>query len=155
MKRSYFKPKPRKPLKRTKLRVKGTSTTTQLRDEVQSYLRAIAIKRDKTCVMSKYPETGKCGGYRKDGELILQFDHLNSRTHASSFSDPRLGILVCQRHHIYYKRQYPFEYERCAIDEIGKKRAELLYKVRADKKAYKVDLKLALVGLKQELKSYE
>lgn len=150
--KSGFKQKPTTPMRRARLRVKGHSETADLRDQAQGLLRAIAIQRDKKCVLSNYPETGKCGPHKKNGELILQYDHLNSRVHARSFSDSRLGILVCQRHHIFYKRQYPFEYERCAIDAIGKERAKLLYRVREDRTAYKTDLKLEVLALEKELK---
>lgn len=138
-------------LRRGKLRLRGTSDASVLKERVQELLRAIGLIRDGGCVFRKYPETGDCGGYRKDGELIYQFDHLNSRVHAISFSDSRLGVIACLRHHFYYKKQYPAEYERCAIDNIGPKRAALLYAVRADRSPHKVDLKLAEIALKAEL----
>ena len=155
MKRTGFKFKPRKPLKRTRIRVVGHSDTADQKREIQALLRQITILRDKGCVMRHHPETGKCGGYTKNGELILQFDHLNSRVHAISFSDPRLGICVCQRHHIHFKPQYPFEYERTAIAEIGPERARLLSRVREDRTPHKADLKLEAIVLRQELRKME
>lgn len=154
MKRTAFKRKSNT-LKRTKLRMRGISETSVLKDEIQATLREIAIIRDGGCVFRKFPQTGACGGYAKNGNLILQFDHLNSRVHASSFSDPRLGICACKRHHIFYKPQYPAEYEKCAVQAIGKERAELLYKVRADRSPHKVDLKLELICLRKELELYK
>ena len=152
MKKSGFKKRITKPMKRCKLRVKGHSETAELRDEVQRLLREIALVRDGGCVLRHYPETGACGCRRKDGELIQQFDHLNSRVHSNSFSDPRLGVIVCKRHHFYFKKQYPALYEKCVRDQIGEKRCKLLDAVRADRKSHKVDLVLAIVGLNQELK---
>ena len=143
MKRTLFKRKPHK------LAFKHSSPSNDIKDEIQGLLRSIAIIRDGGCVLRDYPQTGKCGGYTKDGNLILQYDHLNSRTHSISFADERLGVLVCKRHHIFYKPQYPFEYERCVIDAIGKERADLLYKVRQDRRAYKMDWKLELLRLRQ------
>lgn len=140
-------------MKRTKLRMRGVSETSVLKEQIQSILREIAIIRDGGCVFGKFPTTGACGGYDKNGRLILQFDHMNSRVHAASFSDSRLGVCACKRHHIFYKPQYPMEYERCAVEAMGKERTELLYKVRADRKPRKVDLKLELVALRQELKT--
>ena len=116
MKRTLFKRKTHK------LAFKHSSPSNDIKDEIQGLLRSIAIIRDGGCVLRDYPQTGKCGGYTKDGNLILQYDHLNSRTHSISFADERLGVLVCKRHHIFYKPQYPFEYERCVIDAIGKER---------------------------------
>lgn len=142
-------------LKRTKLRVVGHSTTAEIKREIQALLRQISIYRDGGCVFRNYPESGACGCRRKDGELILQFDHLHSRTHAISFSDSRLGICVCKRHHFYFKKQYPALYEKIAREVIGKKRCKLLDAVREDRRPYKVDLKLEKLALEQELKKYE
>ena len=141
-------------MKRTPLKRKSKNPTAVAKDEIQGLLRAIAIKRDGGCVMRNYPETGLCGGHRTDGEIILQFDHLNTRARNISYGDVRLGICVCKRHHLYYKKQHPFEYERCAIGAIGKKRAELLYRVRADRKMYSMGLwewQKIIIGLKREL----
>lgn len=147
-------PKPLKTPKkasRSRLRVAGVSDNAKLKQLIQKALREGALIRDKGCVMRDFYEAGKCGGYRKDGELIYQFDHLNSRTHAISFGDIRLGIIVCLRHHFYYKKQYPAQYEYFARKNIGEKRCKLLDKVRADKTPYKVDLKLELIALTQEV----
>lgn len=138
-------------LKASRLRLKGVSDSSKAKERIQALLRSIGLLRDGGCIFRHYPETGECGGYKKDGSLILQFDHLNSRVHAISFSDSRLGVIACLRHHFYYKKQYPFEYERCAINNIGKKRADLLYLVRADRSPHKVDLKLAELALEKEL----
>ena len=143
------------PLKRSRLRVVGQSTTAELKREIQALLRLIGIARDGGCVFRDYPESGECGGYRNDGELILQFDHLHSRVHANSFSDSRLGIIACKRHHIFWKKQYPAEYEKIARQAIGKERGKILDRVREDHSPHKMDLKLEIVALKQELKTYE
>ena len=152
MKRTGFKLKPRKPLKRTRIRVAGKSTTSELKAEIQALLRQIVILRDGGCWLRHSPESGACGGYRKDGELILQAEHLHTRANASSFSDSRLVVCICQRHHIYWKPQHSARYNALAEDYIGKKRAELWKRVREDYSPHKVDLKLALLALKQELK---
>lgn len=122
--------------RRKSLRKKSASPTAECKDRIQALLREIAIIRDGGCVFRNYPESGDCGGYRKDGELILQFDHLNTRARNISFGDARLGVCVCLRHHFYYKKQFPFEYERIAIEVIGEKRATLLHRVREDRKSY-------------------
>ncbi len=133
MKRTPFKRKLTKPLKR----------------------RAIGLLRDGGCIFREDSEAGDCGGYRLDGELILQFDHLNSRTHGISFADSRLGVIACKRHHIFWKRQEPDIYMRLARKHIGAKRSALLDAVQADRRPYKLDLKLAIVGLKEELRKLE
>lgn len=146
--------------RKTKLRIVGQSTTTELKAEIQATLRSIVIKRDGGCFLRHYrdkiqPQYRLCGGYRNDGELILQAEHLHSRSNANSFSDSRLVVCCCQRHHIYYKKQYPAEYNAMARDFIGKDRADLWDRVQADRSPHKVDLKIELLALKQELKTYQ
>ncbi len=150
--------KPYKPLRRTKIRVKGVSTTAENKDVVQGLLRQIVIIRDGGCFLRNYtneitPQYRECGGYRKDGELILQAEHLHTRSNASSFADSRLVVCCCQRHHIYYKAQHSDEYNSLAKKFIGKERAALWERVKNDHKPHKQDLKLDLLALKQELKT--
>ena len=142
-------------MKRPFLRRKSKSEVSLTKDEIQRLLREIRKILDGGCVLRDSPESGACGGYRADGELILQYDHLHSRTHAVSFSDYRLGVIVCKRHHLFWKRQYPAEYERLIRGIIGKERCELLDKVREDYKPHKVDLKLEVVALSAELKKLQ
>lgn len=152
MKKTPFKRKITKPLKRTRLRVVGKSDTATLKKEIQAVLREIVIKRDGGCILRDYPETGKCGGYRNDGKLILQAEHLNSRSHTSTFADPRNVVCLCQRHHIYWKPQNSKRYWEIVEEQIGATRWEWLQRAMQDRRAYKVDLKLELLALKQELK---
>lgn len=150
---------PLKARKRT-LRIAGTSTSSELKREIQAILREIVIKRDGGCFLRHYrnkiqPQYVNCGSYRNDGQLILQAEHLHSRANANSFSDSRLVVCCCQRHHIYYKAQYGDEYYRIVKKHIGPQRTKLLEKVQADHSPHKVDLKLELLALKQELKKLE
>lgn len=160
LKRTPFTVKAFKPLRRTRLRVAGTSSTSELKREAQSILRAIVISRDKGCILRNYenelnPQYRECGGYRKDGEMILQAEHLHTRSNASSFADTRLVICLCQRHHIYYKPQHSDEYYRIVRKHIGKERSDLLDRVQQDRSPHKQDLRLDILALKQELKKYE
>jgi hypothetical protein len=157
LKRTAWKKKLTKPMKRTKLRVVGHSETSDLKIDIQALLRAIVIARDGGCIFRHYqneiePQYVSCGGFRKDGELILQAEHLHSRSNANSFSDSRLVICVCMRHHIYYKPQYSDEYYRIAKKHIGKTRSALLERVQQDRTAHKVDLKIEKIALEQELR---
>ena len=147
-------------MKRTKLRVKGTSTTAQLKDDIQATLREIVILRDGGCWLRNYkervtPQYRECGGWRKDGGLILQAEHLHSRSNANSFSDSRLVVCCCQRHHIYYKPQFSDEYNALAREFIGEENARLWDRVRDDRSPHKQDLQLELLVLKQELKKLQ
>lgn len=150
---ALFGSKPRKSLKRGRLRMRGVNDTSVLREKVQSALRDVVIKRDGGCVLRDYRETGVCGGWRGDGKLILQAEHLNSRTHAISFADSRLAVCLCQRHHIYWKPQNSARYWEIIEEIIGPKRWELFQKVKADRTSHKIDLNIELIALKQEYKS--
>ncbi len=154
LKRTPFVVKPEnfKPMRRTKIRVKGHSTTTELKDDIQALVRRLALHRDKGCVLAGHPETGACGGFRKDGKLILQFDHLNSRSHAISFAEVLLGVILCQHHHINWKKQNPTQFTRIIRELIGPARCNLLDRVQQDYKAYKADWKLVKVVLEQEVR---
>lgn len=136
-------------MKKTRLRRTGKSETALLKQAIQAELRRIVIARDGGCWLRHYPEAGACGKYRKDGQLILQAEHLETRAHAISFSDPRLVVCICQRHHIYWKPQHSKRYNKLAADFIGPERAALWQRVSEDHRAYKVDLKLELIALRQ------
>lgn len=155
MKRAYFKTKPRKPLKRTRLHLKGHSTTTQIKDQIQAILREIVIKRDGGCILREYPETGECGGYTKEGKLILQAEHLHTRGNSASFACLDLVVCLCKRHHIYWKLQHSSEYYEIVKKQIGKERSALLKAVQEDRKAHKIDWNLQLCGLQMLLKDYQ
>ncbi len=79
---------------RTPLKTKGDSEVAEVKKRVQALLRAIVIITDGGCVLRHYTEAGACGGYRKDGELILQAEHLITRKNSISFGD--LRNIVCR-----------------------------------------------------------
>lgn len=146
--------------RKTGIKVVGTSTTAELKKEIQSTLRKLVILRDGGCLLRHAsnkitPRYKECGGYTSRGALVLQAEHLHTRSNMASFADPRLVICICSRHHIFYKPQHSDEYYQIVKELIGKERAELLKKVQEDHKPHKVDLKLALIALKQELKELE
>lgn len=136
------------------MRKRAKTPVNECKDRIQELCRQIAIRRDGGCVFRDYPEAGRCGGYANDGHLILQYDHLNSRAHSISYGDTRFGICVCERHHIFWKRQYPAQYETIAKKVIGEKRAKLLDAVRADGKAHRMtewDWAKVEIALQKEL----
>lgn len=151
MKRSYFKRKTTVPMKRTKLRVKGVSTTTQIKDEIQAKLREGVIKRDGGCILRHYKEAGNCGGRRNDGELILQAEHLVTRSKTATFGDLKNCVCLCKYHHLFFKKQHSSLYWDLVRKHIGEERYAWFQRARDDSRTYKVDLKLTLIGLKQEV----
>ncbi len=140
MKKTGFKNKPRKPLKqsgfqqakfgarsglrRTKIRIVGASTTTELKREIQAILNAIVKLRDGGCILRTHADiAGACGSRAtKDGHMILQAEHLITRSNAASFADTRLVVCLCERHHIFWKPQHSDEYNTLVRKIIGKQR---------------------------------
>lgn len=161
MKRSYFKRKSvystklHPGLKKTRLKYRGTSDTSVLKEKIQATLRKIVIIRDRGCWLRNYTEAGACGGYTNAGELILQAEHLHTRSNASSFSDSRLVLCCCKRHHIFWKPQHSDLYNYLARKFIGEARSTLWDAVMTDRLSHKADLKLELMALEQELKKLE
>lgn len=153
LKRTPFKPGEWKPLKRTKLRVVGHSTTAELKQEIQDTLRALGLLRDGGCVLRHYSEAGACGGRRKsDDALILQAEHLVTRENSLSFADMRNIVILCRNHHIFFKKEHGMMYWNIIRDHIGDERWKWIERVQADRTPHKMDLKLELLALKQDLK---
>ena len=69
------------------LRKKSKNPASQAKERIQALLRLLAIARDNGWVLRHYPEAEACGGYRNDGELILQAEHLNDRKYSVSFAE--------------------------------------------------------------------
>lgn len=142
-----------KPLKR-----KSRSELAKCKDRIQSLLRQICILRDGGCVLRNYPEAGQCGGYRDDGELILQAEHLITRERNISYGDMRNIVCLCKYHHGYWKPQHSRLYWDLIRKVIGEKRWEWLKRVEADKKSYTFGIwewNKIEIWLKKELSTYE
>ena len=136
---------------KTRLRKLGKSDVSKCKRRIQMLLRAIALLTYKDCVLSKYPETGACSG-------PFQAEHLNTRARNISFGDMRNIVLLCQRHHIFWKPQNSRLYWELIRKVIGEKRWEWLKRIEADRKTYTYGIyewgKIEM-ALKQELKKYE
>ena len=146
--------KPRKPL-----RLKGVSTSAQIKDRIQALVRAIVIKRDGGCILRNIPQlVGPCNGYNKDGNLILQADHLITRGNSATFADTRLIVCLCKGHHGGYKKWNKERYDVLVRDIIGPVRSKLWDDcLRSSYKATHMtssDWKLAEVALEQEKMEY-
>ena len=118
-------------------------------------MNAIVRVRDGGCILRHYGKTGKCGGFRKDGGLILQAEHLHTRANAASYSDSRLVVCLCKYHHIFWKPQYSSEYWQIVERHIGMDRTALLHRVQEDDRPHKMDWKMEELALKQELKELQ
>jgi hypothetical protein len=144
-------------VKRTPLAKKGTSDTALIKDEIQNYIRAIVIKRDGGCIVGN--NWGKfdvpaCNGYRDDGELILQADHLITRANSATYADTRLIVYVCKGHH-GWKKWNEARYNEIVRLILSPERVALWDRCHAARyiptRMYASDWKKELAALKQEL----
>ena len=142
--------------RRSPLKTKSTSETALIKEDIQAYLRQIVIHRDGGCFLRHYPEAGACGSRpTKDGHLILQAEHLHTRSNAASYADSRLVVCICERHHIHWKPQHSSEYNQLARDFIGPERAALWDKIEKERfRPHKMNWVLEKLALAQELKQY-
>src|SRR5690349_21322602 len=92
MKRSYIERKTGLH-RNAKLCAVSDDDSPEVKRRIQVLLRDIAIAQDGGCVLRFYPEADNCGGYRKDGQLILQAEHLVTRKNSVSYADMR--NIVC------------------------------------------------------------
>jgi len=157
-------------MKRGKLRIKGVSSTADLKDEIQSTARQIVIIRDGGCILRNY--TGlqttpfgnvivpPCNGYRKDGEMILQADHLLTRSNTATYADTRLIVCVCKGHHGWKSvgsNLRKDQYDAVVKTILPKQRVDLWERCERERwqtrSGPKTDLKLELLALKQQLQN--
>lgn len=140
------------------------SETSKTKSRIQDLIRKIAIIRDGGCVLAPYQgqETiPYCNGYRSDGELVLQFDHLNSRAFNVSFADVRLGVTLCKGHHgwKHFTDRNTKQYNELIKSEvIEPERVKLWELVEADRKIYPMsshDWMKVEIGLKNDLEKLQ
>ena len=161
MKRSGFKRKLTKPLKRTPIRVKGKEEVSTIKEDIQALLRQIVMLRDGGCILR---DKGKqsCNGYAKDGHLILQADHLISRGNNATYGDSRLVVCLCKGHHGWksvgsnLRKQ---EYDELVKTILPKERVALWERCEEERQRFstggKYDWKLIRLGLEKELEHYK
>lgn len=87
--------------RKTHLKVVGSSDTAEIKREIQYIAREIVIQRDGGCILRDlhYDGIPECNGYANNGQLILQCDHLITRSNSATFADTRLMVCVCKGHH--------------------------------------------------------
>lgn len=138
-------------MKRTKIRLKGISTTSQLKDDIQGLVRQIVMKRDGGCILRKIRH---CGG--ELGETVIQADHLITRANSATYSDTRLIVCLCRACH-GWKHWHEKEYDSLVKTILLKDRLELWEKCQKEHEAHithKMDWAMEKLALEQELKNY-
>jgi hypothetical protein len=139
---------------RSRLRIQSDDDSAEVKRRIQAFLRECVIIRDGGCVLRLYPESGACGGCRNDGQLILQAEHLVTRSNSVSYGDLRNIVCLCQRHHGFFKPQYSRLYWELIERHIGPERWAWIKRVEADRRPYRfylADWKALEVGLTADL----
>jgi hypothetical protein len=148
-----FKQKIGKPMRRTRLRVAGTSTVSQIKRDIQALLREIVILRDKKCILYGI----KCNheyGVNDDG-IVWQAEHLIERSNSATYGDTRLVVLVCKNCHgwKHFKKSNHDQYDKWVKTKLSPERVKLWEACEADSwRANKIDWQIVKVGLEKELK---
>lgn len=150
----------------TKLRVAGKSEVSEIKREIQDTLRAIVIKRDDGCILRHNFDNPNgwtiptCNGYDKNGKLVLQADHLISRSNSATYADSRLVVCVCKGHHGWKSvgsNARKKQYDEIVRTLLPKDRVELWDKCEAvswrPTRTGIYDWKLAEIALEKELKA--
>jgi|ERR1041385_5145761 hypothetical protein len=118
-------------MKRCKgLRTRADNDTNRIKDEIQATLREIVILRDGGCILQgkgwqSTLSIPACNGYRKDGQLILQADHLITRGNSATYADSRLVVCLCKGHHGGFKKWNEARYNEIVRTLIGPERCKL------------------------------
>jgi len=102
-------------------------TASKIKKLLQAKLREKAIERDGMCVIGQHldslPDQWRlCGNYTKDGRLILQAEHLVGRANSRSYADMDNIVLICLRHHFFFKQQCGALYWDIIRRHIGEER---------------------------------
>lgn len=79
-------------MKRSRLRLAGKSTVSEMKRTIQFLAREIVIKRDGGCILRKY---------RHCNDHVLQADHLITRSNSATYADTRLIVCVCRSCHAW------------------------------------------------------
>jgi len=128
-------------MKKTPLKKKGKSAVSKSKDRIQGLLRQNAIKRDGECVLRQVEhllpqQYFNCGPLRSDGQVVVQAEHLVGRKNSISYGDMDNIILLCQRHHFYFKQQHGALYWHMVRMVIGEERWEKVQEWERQEKAH-------------------
>lgn len=139
--------------RKSRIRVKGVSDTSELKSEIQRLVREIVMLRDKGCILKS-----RCGNEIGVPGIVWQADHLISRANSATFADPRLIVCICKGCHAWKSvgsNMRKVEYDRLVKKILPPDRVTLWERCEADswrvhkKGAY--DWKLEIVSLKTHL----
>jgi hypothetical protein len=143
----------------TPLRTKGKSIVATVKDSIQAWLRAIVIKRDGGCILRN---VRYCNGLPDIPGVVLQADHLVTRSNSATFADSRLVVCLCRPCHAWKSlggNQRKGQYDALVRTLLSADRVELWDRCEKDSwrpvRTDAYDWKLAEAALKQELAQVE
>jgi hypothetical protein len=144
-------------MKRTKLRVKGISSISQLKDDIQYLVRLIVTIRDGGCILRSVRGCGAIASVLDDkvvSDTTIQADHLITRANSATYADTRLIVCLCKGCH-GWKHWHEKEYDEMVKKILPKDRVELWKKCEEDMHAHKTckkDWAMEKLILEQEYK---
>lgn len=148
---------PKTALKRTQLSKVGKSPVAVTKRHIQALLREIVILRDQGCILRNVRNCGGEAGYTfldggKIGKVVLQADHLITRSNSATYGDSRLVVCLCRPCHGGYKQWHKPEYDALVRTLISKERVALWDRCQNDSwRVSKMDWKLVELALEKEL----
>jgi hypothetical protein len=124
-------------MKKTKLRVKGISTTAELKRDIQALVREIVIIRDGGCILrdKRCHVTARVENNKVISDTVIQADHLVTRANSATFADTRLIVCICKGCHAW-KHWNEKEYDNLVKTVLPKDRLELWEKAEKDHQAH-------------------
>lgn len=135
------------------MRLHAQNDSATLKVDIQAYVREIVILRDGGC-WARNESWHRCNGYRKDGELILQADHMVTRANSATYADTRLIVCVCKGLH-GWKKWNEKEYDKRLKPLLSPERVALWEAASADRyrpvRMGAYDWQMEIVNLKREL----
>jgi hypothetical protein len=138
-------------MKRTALRVAGISDTATTKREIQAVVRDIVIIRDGGCILR---DIRLCGG-GLGNDVVLQADHLITRSNSATYADTRLIVCLCKSCHAWKSIGSKREYDEMVKTILPADRVTLWEACERDswkpKRTTAYDWSMELVALKQEL----
>lgn len=146
-------------LRRSNLAKKSKAPSAVIKDEIQDLVREIAILRDGGCVLRDLQHLSiPCGYFRKDGQLVLQGDHLITRGNSATYADSRLVVCACVNHHAWKSKGGNLNknrYDALVRSTLSKER-KLLWELAEQNRGRPqhmttADWKLQKIALEQEL----
>ena len=140
-------------MKRSPLQRKSKSEVSLTKERIQALVREIVINRDQGCFMR---HVRYCGGEIDAEGVVLQADHIISRSNSATYEDKRLIVCLCKRCH-GWKHWHKEQYDAMIREMLPKDRVELWDKMQKEsyipKRTMAYDWRLEEIARTKELEA--